>query len=129
MAQTRPKVEEVGNLYTYTKPILVSDLDPGLQAEANMYKRFMDIVSKNGDGGIGVQIREKGERMRYVFYGETVVGNNPIVLPRRLIQGHFSQNETSQSKDSSGGGKKTRRRRRKTKRRKYKKRYSIKYRK
>ena len=121
--QTYPEVEEVGNLYTYVKPILESELKPG-PVEANMYKRFLSYVK------IGTQIREKGQRMPRLFYAETDdYEKKSITIPRRLIQGHFSQNETSQSKDSSGGGKKTRRRRRKTKRRKYKKRYSIKYRK
>ena len=118
--QTYPEVEEVGNLYTYVEPILESELKPG-PVEANMYKRFLRYVE------IGTQIREKGQKIPGLFYGETDLGKKTIVLPRRLIQRHFSQNETSQSKDELGGGKKTRRHRRKTTRRKHKKRYSRKY--
>ena len=119
--ETYPEVEEVGNLYTYVEPILESELKPG-PVEASMYRRFLKYVE------LGTQLRETGQKMPGLFYGETK-DLKTIVLPRRLIQRHFSQNETSQSKDELGGGKKTRRRRRKTKRRKHKKRYSRKYRK
>jgi hypothetical protein len=108
---------EVGILYTYVKPILESEIRPGV--EEKMYKKFL----KNCE--IGDELNVTGDAGS-LFMGIMVNKDEILVLPKRLLQEHFRQNATSQSRGESAGGKKTRRHRRKTKRRKHKKRYSRK---
>ena len=111
---------EVGILYTYMKPILASEILPGV--EEKMYKKFL----KNCN--IGDELNVTGDSGN-LFVGDMIKKDEVLVLPKRLLQEHFRQNATSQSRGESTGGKKTRRHRRKTTRRKHKKRYSRKYKK
>jgi len=121
LGQVRPvEPYEVGVLYTYVKPILESEIEPGV--EEKMYKKFL----KNCE--IGDELNVQGDAGRF-FMGTIVKNSEVLLLPKRLLQEHFRQNATSQSRGESTGGKKTRRHRRKTTRRKHKKRYSRKYRK
>jgi hypothetical protein len=121
LGQVRPvEPYEVGVLYTYVKPILASEIEPGV--EEKMYKQFLK------DCEIGDELNVTGD-LASLFMGIMIKNDKVIVLPKRLLQEHFRQNATSQSRGESAGGKKTRRHRRKTMRRKHKKRYSRKYRK
>ena len=129
MAEPRPeRTKEAGNIYTYTRPILETDIDINDGAEQGFLRMWNNLL--------GYKIGTVFETMNDLP-GQQIVGlitrmapksKEFSVVPAKFLNTHFTQNQTAQSGRSSLGGRRRKSTRCKTYR-KYKKHYSRKYKK